>query len=186
MHPLILRVNIGGQPLTWIHWQEAALLYVKGLVAWTTGEPAVRVHGGTRRATGQRSFLDLHPVIAAKGVTKVLRTTPPLTNHELFRRDRHTCLYCLAVLRDAHLTRDHVMPLSRGGKDEWVNVVTACRRCNQHKGAYTPEEARMHLHAVPYAPSYAEWLILHNRKILADQMAFLQAHCPKDSPWRTQ
>lgn len=186
MPPLILRVNVGGQPITWIPWQEAALLYVKGLVAWTSGDPAVRLHGGIRRATGLQSFLDLHPVIAARGAVKVLRSTPPLTNRELFRRDRHTCLYCLAELSDAHLTRDHVVPISRGGRDIWKNVVTACRRCNQHKGARTPEQAGMRLCAVPYAPSYAEWLILHNRKILADQMAFLRAHCPKDSPWRRQ
>ncbi|MBT8126011.1 MAG: HNH endonuclease, partial [Gammaproteobacteria bacterium] len=38
----------------------------------------------------------------------------------------------------------------------------------------------MRLHAVPYTPNYAEWLILRNRNILADQMAFLKAQCPKE------
>jgi len=42
----------------------------------------------------------------------------------------------------------------------------------------------MRLHAVPYVPSHAEWLILRNRRILADQMAFLQAQCPRHSRLR--
>lgn len=32
----------------------------------------------------------------------------------------------------------------------------------------------MKLFAIPYTPNYAEWLVLRNRRILADQMAFLQ------------
>jgi 5-methylcytosine-specific restriction endonuclease McrA len=27
------------------------------------------------------------------------------------------------------LTRDHILPRARGGKDVWANVVTACRHC---------------------------------------------------------
>ncbi|MFL3645069.1 MAG: HNH endonuclease [Cellvibrionales bacterium] len=41
------------------------------------------------------------------------------------------------------LTRDHVLPKSRGGQDRWVNVVTACRRCYQFKSNRTPQGARM-------------------------------------------
>ncbi len=71
-------------------------------------------------------------------------------------------MYCLEELPDRRLTRDHVMPRSRGGADVWTNVVTACVVCNQRKGARTPEEADMRLYAVPYTPGYAEWLILRN------------------------
>ena len=38
----------------------------------------------------------------------------------------------------------------------------------------TPEQARMPLLAVPYAPDTAEWLLLSNRRILIDQLRFLQ------------
>jgi hypothetical protein len=37
----------------------------------------------------------------------------------------------------------------------------------------------MPLLAVPYRPSWVEHLILSNRHILADQMAFLKSHLPK-------
>jgi 5-methylcytosine-specific restriction endonuclease McrA len=180
MSPLILRVDIGGHPLGWIPWQDAVLLYVKDLVVWTVGDVPLRFHGGINRTSGTRSYVDVHPVVAARGslFRKRYVATPPLTNRELFRRDGHVCMYCLDEHPDRRLTRDHVVPLSQGGKDIWTNVVTACRRCNQKKGALTPEQARMTLYAVPYSPSYAEWLILQNRKILADQMAFLKAQCP--------
>ena len=71
------------------------------------------------------------------------------------------------------------MPVSRGGQDVWTNVVTACAACNQHKADRLIEETTMRLHAVPYVPKYAEWLILRNRHILTDQMIFLKARCPK-------
>ena len=186
MATLILRVNASGQPLAWIPWQEAVLLYARDAVLWAVGEDSLRFHGGTNRLTGFRSYIDVQPVIAARGSVKKneLRSVPPLTNRQLFRRDRHVCLYCLKEFSDRWLTRDHVIPVSRGGLNIWTNVVTACQSCNQTKAARTPEESGMRLHAIPYMPNYAEWLILKNRKIRIDQMEFLQAHCPKDSPWR--
>lgn len=73
------------------------------------------------------------------------------------------------------LTRDHVKPVSRGGKDQWSNVVAACRICNTRKGNRLPEEAHMPLLAVPYVPNWAEYLALSNRRILVDQMDFLKS-----------
>ena len=72
------------------------------------------------------------------------------------------------------------MPLSRGGRDHWGNVVSACIHCNVRKGSRTPAEAHMPLLAVPYRPSWVEHLILSNRNILADQMAFLRTHLPRN------
>jgi len=61
-------------------------------------------------------------------------------------------------------------------------VVTACKRCNHHKGNRTPEEANMELWAIPFVPTHAEYIYLSGRKILADQMEFLLAHFPRNSP----
>ena len=80
------------------------------------------------------------------------------------------------------LSRDHVVPLSMGGEDKWTNVVTACKRCNNHKGGRTPEDANMMLLAIPFSPSRVEYLILRGRTILADQMEFLISHISKSSP----
>ncbi len=187
MTELILRVDASGQPLGWMPWQDAVVVYVKEQVLWASGGNRLRIRGGMNRETGSTSYVDIDPIVAVRGRVDyaAMRTSmSPLTNRELFRRDRHTCLYCLMVWSDRELTRDHVVPLSRNGTDTWSNVATACRVCNQRKGARTPDEANMRLHAVPYAPSHAEWLILRNRRILADQMKFLAAYCPKGSRWR--
>jgi 5-methylcytosine-specific restriction endonuclease McrA len=67
-----------------------------------------------------------------------------------------------------------VVPRAHGGADVRENVATACGPCNLRKGSRTPEQARMPLLAVPYAPDTAEWLLLSNRRILIDQVRFLQ------------
>ena len=59
--------------------------------------------------------------------------------------------------------------------------MTACKPCNQRKGAKTPERAGMMMLYVPYTPSVYEAMILRNRRILADQMDFLLSLLPADS-----
>lgn len=178
----LLSLDAHGRILNWISWQDAACLYARGAVAWTLGEPCLSVHGGISRASGERSVLELHPIVAARGHARghALAPTPALSNPALFARDQHLCLYCGKHFSRQLLTRDHVMPLSRGGRDTWENVVSACFHCNSRKGGRTPQQASMPLLAVPYRPSWIEHLILSNRNILADQMAFLKTHLPKN------
>lgn len=61
----------------------------------------------------------------------------------VFTRDRYTCQYCHKRFPAAELTLDHVVPVSRGGKTRWNNIVTACKKCNRKKGGRTPGEANM-------------------------------------------
>jgi len=148
------------------------------MVAWTAGDSVFTFHGGISRITGEQSRVDVNSIIAIKRSNKhkqVKRVIPPLTNRELFLRDANLCMYCGGQFRDADLTRDHVIPISKGGKDRWSNVVTACRHCNIRKGNREPEAAHMPLLAIPYVPNWAEYLALSNRKILADQMEFLKS-----------
>src|SRR4028118_2319354 len=74
---------------------------------------------------------------------------PPVNRREVFRRDNHTCQYCGST---KHLTLDHVIPRSKGGTHTWDNVVTACEKCNSHKGNRTPLQAGMQLRSQPKAP----------------------------------
>jgi 5-methylcytosine-specific restriction endonuclease McrA len=75
-----------------------------------------------------------------------------LTRQNIFRRDDYICLYC--GTKHNSLTIDHVYPKSRGGKNTWKNLVTACFDCNIRKGNRTPEEAGMVLLHEPFVPSY--------------------------------
>ena len=179
--PRMLSLDAHGRILDWMHWQDAVCLYVRGAVAWTMGEPCLTVHGGTNRHTGLQSTIVLHPIVAARSHAhpRALDPSPALTNTALFARDGSLCMYCGKEYGRHSLTRDHVVPISKGGRDTWENVVCACFHCNSRKGGRTPQQAGMPLLAVPYRPSWVEHLILSNRNILADQMAFLKHHLPK-------
>jgi len=177
----VLSLDSSGRILDWISWQDAVCLYVRGAVAWTLGQPCLLVHGGQCRLTGTQSLIELHPIVASRSRARALGMdpAPALTNAALFARDRSLCLYCGVQFCRGELTRDHVLPLSRGGRDTWENVVTACLHCNVRKGNRTPSQANMPLLAVPYRPSWVEHLILSNRHILADQMQSLVGHLPR-------
>lgn len=179
--PRVLVLDAHGRILDWMTWQDATCLYVRDAVAWTLGEPCMTVRGGWNRASGGQSRILLHPIVAARGHARpsAADPSPALTNHALFARDGHLCMYCGQAFARSVLTRDHVEPLSRGGADVWENVVAACRACNARKGGRNPQQARMPLLAVPFRPSWVEHLVLSNRHILADQMAFLRTHLPK-------
>jgi 5-methylcytosine-specific restriction endonuclease McrA len=176
----ILKLDTGGLPVSWITWQSAATLYCRDRVVWEAGKERFVIHGGTCAATGKQSQLEIGSIIAVGDRSRRFeRGVPLLTNRTLFQRDHNVCLYCGHQFSPSHLTRDHVVPVSRGGECVWENCVTACKNCNQRKDDRTPEEANMKLLAVPYTPNLAEYLILSNRRILADQMEFLLAFARK-------
>jgi len=183
----VLRTDLAGLPLEWVDYRVAARLYSLGEVVYAYGNPLFLLRGGINARTHQRSALAIHSIIATVGshhaVTKLKRDyAPPLTNRTLFQRDDHLCLYCGGRFSPRHLSRDHVRPLSRGGRDRWTNVVTACVRCNNYKAGRTPEAAGMELLAVPFTPTHAEYIFLMGRHVLADQMEFLRSHFPRTSP----
>ena len=169
----VLRLNLAGTPTSWLTREEAATLYVKELVLWEVGDRNLVVLGGNNRCTGQQSSVAMSPVIATKGNVGKLREARCFSNRMLFRRDNHQCMYCGQHFEYSQLTRDHIMPSSRGGPDTWENVVAACKRCNQHKADKTPEEAGMELLAVPFKPNVYESMYLAQHRILEDQMDYL-------------
>ncbi len=183
----ILRTDVSGMPLEWIGYQEAAKLYYLEQVAYNCGSLLYVVHGGISARTGTQSQLEIHSIVATFGhntkLTKGRREyVPPLNNPALFKRDAYLCLYCGGHFYERNLSRDHITPLSRGGIDRWNNVVTACKRCNNHKAGRTPEQAGLQLIAVPFTPTHAEYIYLQGKRVLADQMEFLISHFPRSSP----
>jgi hypothetical protein len=183
----ILRADVAGMPLEWVDYKEAARLYTQGQVAYSVGSPLYTLHGGTNARTGLRTVLEISSIIATIGHTANPGNTrhdyvPPLNNQTLFRRDGYLCLYCAQRFASSDLSRDHIRPFSQGGQDRWSNVATACRRCNNAKASRTPEQAKMQLIAVPFTPTYAEYIFLKGRRVLADQMQYLLAHFPRSSP----
>lgn len=182
-YPRILKLDSTGQPEAWIDWKKAVQHQVTGEVTWSLGETSLSFFGGHNNK-GEQSVVTIATIMAIRGQSRGKKKwkQPTLSNQSLFARDRHTCAYCGKTFREDKLSRDHIIPTSRGGKDVWMNVVTACKPDNHRKADKTPEEAGMKLLYVPYVPTQAEELILKGRNILADQMEFLLSFVPDESP----
>lgn len=183
----VLRTDASGMPLEWIGYQEAVKLYYLDQVAYSVGTQLYTVHGGVNARTGLRSQIEVNSILATFSKNYAIQRigknyVPPLNNRTLFKRDNYICLYCGDRFRHSELSRDHVTPLSMKGTDTWNNVVTACKRCNNHKAGRTPEQAKIQLLAIPFIPTHAEYIYLQGRRVLSDQMEFLRAHFPRKSP----
>lgn len=183
----VLRTDVAGMPLEWIDYRDAVRLYHAEQVAYDCGTLLYSVFGGRSAASGKQSRIDVNSIIATHGTSQSLSRNrdeyvPPLNNRTLFKRDANLCLYCGMRYLSRDLTRDHITPVSQGGRDAWNNVATACRRCNNFKGGRTPGQASMELIAVPFTPNYAEYIYLKGRRVLTDQMQYLLAHIPRSSP----
>jgi 5-methylcytosine-specific restriction endonuclease McrA len=67
----------------------------------------------------------------------------------IYKRDNNSCQYCGST---RHLTIDHVIPKSKGGSEEWTNLVVACSKCNTKKGDKLLSQTDMKLIKQPKAP----------------------------------
>lgn len=102
-------------------------------------------------------------VIKAPAVIQVMtflklgrRETPPPTTKNVIARDNYKCqnANCGKSYRHevSQLTKDHVIPISKGGKNAWDNVTTLCRKCNNRKGDRTLKEMGWTLLSQPRTP----------------------------------
>jgi 5-methylcytosine-specific restriction endonuclease McrA len=187
MEQKILALDRSYRPLSWIHPDVAITAEYTGGVLDHLGEEIILYRGGTNRLTGKETTVATSSIIVVDGEPSMKKWNRPpvLTNDALFQRDRCVCAYCAGVFREKDLTRDHIIPVSKGGQDVWMNVVASCKPCNGLKGNIMPGEKLPHGMwspqgsqvmdpvYVPYVPCKAEQLIMKNKKILADQMAFL-------------
>lgn len=98
--------------------------------------------------TTRKSF-QFPSVIRLRNYIRVPYAKIVLSRRNVMRRDDFMCQYCG---KKSDLTIDHIIPKSRGGKDTWENLATACEKCNVHKGNRTPKEANMLLKRKPFRP----------------------------------
>lgn len=181
---LVLITDSSGTPKDWVDLETAVCYYARNKIIWEIGSPIKQFYGGINKK-GEQSSITVSSIIGVSG--PVLNSS--IYEREsifadrmiLYARDRHVCGYCGDVFTARELTIDHIIPKSKGGRNTWTNTVSACKPCNTRKGNRTPEQAKMHLLFIPYAPNVFEKMILRNRRILADQMEFLINRVPKHS-----
>ncbi len=147
-----LTLNASFEPLTLVPVRRALRLVIDG--------KAEIVESDRERVVRSASLRVPHPVVIrlVRFVHVPRKFRRQVTNTFLFARDAYRCQFCgrrepQLGFREC-LTRDHLLPLSRGGTNEWTNVVTACSTCNTRKGNRSPEECGMHLVGPPGEPHF--------------------------------
>ena len=91
-------------------------------------------------------------VILLTAYGKVPVSTPRLTKKNIFRRDNSTCQYTGKPVTPKTANIDHIIPVSRGGKNTWENMVVCSKDINNKKGDKTPSEAGLELIKKPKRP----------------------------------
>lgn len=80
------------------------------------------------------------------------------TRENIFHRDNNICTYCGNSFNKSELTIDHIVPKSRGGTNDWKNIITSCKPCNGKKADKTPNEANMKMLYKPREPKWTDTL----------------------------
>ena len=139
-----LKLDSSFRPIEVVDSLEALVLCLLG--------KASAIENYAKKVHSPSSSFYLPAVIVLKRYVKYQFTklTPNRTN--VLWRDKLQCQYCVKTFNSEELTLDHVIPKSRGGENTWENLVTACKRCNQKKGARLLHETGMRLCREPVRP----------------------------------
>ena len=135
-----LDIEIGddaqAQALRPVKWDEWITLPVR------EGDNAVRTARGAIRVP---------TVIVAVNYARVPKKRPKLCAKTIRERDGNRCQYTGKLLHPDEGSLDHVLPISRGGRDEWENLVWSDKAVNARKGNRLPHEAGLKLLHAPRA-----------------------------------
>jgi 5-methylcytosine-specific restriction endonuclease McrA len=124
------------------------------MILWFQDKVEVLEYHATTVSSPSRTYALPAVMRLRQYIRPYLSLTVRLSRQNIFLRDEHTCQYCLQKFSEKRLTIDHVMPLSKGGRHDWSNVVTACSTCNNRKGDKTLERAGLRLLRRPEKPRF--------------------------------
>jgi 5-methylcytosine-specific restriction endonuclease McrA len=147
-----LALNASFEPLTMVPVRRALRLVIDGKAE------IVEADGGAVVRSERLQIPRPAVIRLVKLVHVPRRFRRQVTNTFLFARDNYRCQFCgrhqIALRHRECLTRDHLVPLSRGGSNAWNNVLTACSTCNTRKGNLLPKEVGMHPLRAPFEPHF--------------------------------
>lgn len=68
-----------------------------------------------------------------------IKDTVRMSRNVLYYREERSCYWCGNEIQNiAEVTKDHIVPTSKGGSNTFENVVCSCRKCNAEKGDTLP------------------------------------------------
>lgn len=142
----VLLLDVGYSPIQILHWTVAVTLVVTGKAEVVVETEEII------RSPSMEMFAPSVIRLCRYVRHKRRHVGPKFSRPNVYRRDGYRCQYCHRQFTGDKLTWDHVQPASRGGRTDWTNIVSACRRCNEDKRDRTPDEAGMSLKAKPVVP----------------------------------
>lgn len=144
MRTLVL--NASYEPLHVVSWEKAVCL-----IFASKAEVVAEYHNFVRSVS--RS-IKLPKVIRLYNYVQKIKHLgiAKCNRRNIFMRDQFSCQYCGIKVTTRNATLDHIVPRSRGGSSDFLNLVTCCERCNRQKGAREPAQAGMRLLKKPFVP----------------------------------
>jgi len=152
----VLLLNASEEIISIIDWKKAVTLLYSGKARRPfnhSESPNGCHHSGEYEIRTTCGIFRLPFAIVLIEYVRIPYKKAKLTRENVFRRDQFCCQYCGEKLNSTTSTLDHVIPVSRGGRDTWENLVASCKKCNANKGNQTLKEARMRLMKEPTPPS---------------------------------
>lgn len=151
----VLVLNFTYEPINVCSLRRALVLVLR--------EKAEILEKGESLIRSERISLAQPVVVRLKYYVKVPRgERRKISRRAILARDDFRCQYCGST---RHLTLDHVIPRSRGGRTTWDNLVTSCAPCNVEKGSSLPGEVGLSPKKRPRTPSPAEFLVTSTKEV---------------------
>jgi 5-methylcytosine-specific restriction endonuclease McrA len=138
----VLLLNSDYTPINVCSWKRAVVLFLKGRV----------------QIVSSRTIRLLELVRLPYRLLMGLKPTKKMVQ----KHYDHRCVYCGSL---NNLTIDHVLPISRGGKNTWENLVCACYSCNIRKGDKTPQEVGLRLYIKSFRPFNKMHLLIERSNV---------------------
>lgn len=142
-------------------WEPLSIISIPRAINLLLSEKAVVVEQTDQFLRTVRDRFPIPSVIALRSYVNVPRRQAHWSRRGVLVRDNYTCIYCgvtpMQIARGKTLVKsdftvDHIIPKSRGGKDQWGNTACACYTCNHRKGDRLPHEAGLKLLWEPKTP----------------------------------
>jgi 5-methylcytosine-specific restriction endonuclease McrA len=143
----VLLLNNTEEVLNVIPWHRAVRLLRAGKASAPYG------HEDYYRIATGNGYFELPTALVLVKYVHIPYKNASLSRRNIMWRDENECQYCRTELNETNQTLDHVLPVSRGGKHEWTNLVACCKSCNARKANRTPAEANMRLLREPAVPT---------------------------------
>lgn len=149
----ILVLNSGFQAVNIISVREAVQLLIS--------EKAFPVEGIARLMRTVSRAYEVPSVISLNYYIKPPIRRVAVSKPNILRRDKFTCAYCGVKAGDrrrgklyvrSDFSVDHIYPKSRGGQNTWLNLICACKPCNEKKDDKTLAACGMNLLFQPAKP----------------------------------